>query len=197
MVFLEIERAVQTAGGPAVLRGSSQHLLEVIDGLQRLTTLTILFCVMRDLDAARRRQARTSGCWRPSAMGRRRHATRLQLREPDESLPSRHVREPGATLVAVPETDLSRRRKADHRGARPPAPVVQDLDASERQRLVDFLLDGCHVTISITNDIDRAHQMFTVLNARGKPLARNDILKADLLGGVPPAALPAGDGDLA
>ena len=40
-----------------------------------------------------------------------------------------------------------------------------------------------------TTGIDRAHRIFTVLNARGKPLARNDILKADLLGGVPPAAM--------
>ena len=37
--------------------------------------------------------------------------------------------------------------------------------------------------------IDRAHRMFTVLNATGRPLARNDILKATLLGTVPAAKL--------
>src|SRR5690606_32763410 len=37
--------------------------------------------------------------------------------------------------------------------------------------------------------IDRAHRMFTVLNTAGRQLARNDILKASLLGTVPPASL--------
>jgi hypothetical protein len=41
-----------------------------------------------------------------------------------------------------------------------------------------------------TADIDRAHQIFTILNARGKPLARNDVLKAILLGNVSPKAAP-------
>ena len=40
-------------------------------------------------------------------------------------------------------------------------------------------------------DIDQAHRMFEVLNARGKPLARNDILKAELLGSVPASRAPA------
>jgi len=37
-----------------------------------------------------------------------------------------------------------------------------------------------------TTGIDRAHRMFTVLNTTGKALARNDILKAELLGRVTP-----------
>ncbi len=187
MVFLEIERPSKLRAALPFAR-QQQHLLEVIDGLQRLTTLTILFCVLRDLDAddgvrANERMLAAIGDG-PAAP---RH--RLQLREPDESFLHRHVREPGATWVAAPDTGLSSAAKRivevrDHLRE-----AVRDLDASERQRLVEFLLDGCHVTISITKDIDRAHQMFTVLNARGKPLARNDILKADVLGGVPPAAL--------
>jgi len=45
MLFIEAERASR-------LPFSRQtRVLEVVDGLQRLTTLTILFCVLRDLDA--------------------------------------------------------------------------------------------------------------------------------------------------
>ena len=50
MLFIEAERASR-------LPFSRQtRVLEVVDGLQRLTTLTILFCVLRDLDAKDARQ---------------------------------------------------------------------------------------------------------------------------------------------
>ncbi len=187
MVFLEIERPSKLRAALPFAR-QQQHLLEVIDGLQRLTTLTILFCVLRDLDGVdgvRPNERMLAAIGDGPAAPRH----RLQLREPDEAFLHRHVREPGASWVAAPDTGLSSAAKRivevrDHLRQ-----SVRDFDAGERQRLVEFLLDGCHVTISITKDIDRAHQMFTVLNARGKPLARNDILKADVLGGVPPAAL--------
>ena len=74
--------------------------------------------------------------------------------------------------------------------------ALRDFDAAQRRRLADFLLDQCHVVLVSTTGIDRAHRMFTVLNATGKPLARNDILKADLLGSVPPAAMKRATRDL-
>src|SRR5262249_57214942 len=61
---------------------------------------------------------------------------------------------------------------------------LADLEATDRPRFIDFLLDHCCVASVITDDIDRAHQLFTILNARGKPLGRKDILKAALLGGI-------------
>jgi hypothetical protein len=66
---------------------------------------------------------------------------------------------------------------------------VADLDAAGRRALADFLLDKCHIVLVSATGIDRAHRMFTVLNATGRPLARNDILKAALLGSVPARAL--------
>ena len=43
-------------------------------------------------------------------------------------------------------------------------------DAAERRRLADFLLDRCCVVLVTTTDIDRAHRMFTVLNAQGQAI---------------------------
>ena len=39
----------------------------------------------------------------------------------------------------------------------------------------------------VAPDIDQAHRLFEVLNARGKPLARDDILEANV-GSVPQEA---------
>jgi len=65
--------------------------------------------------------------------------------------------------------------------------ALADYDLAQRRRLIDFLLDHCCVVLVATTGIDRAHRMFTVLNATGKPLARNDVLKAALLGSTPTA----------
>jgi uncharacterized protein DUF1524 len=67
--------------------------------------------------------------------------------------------------------------------------AVADLNSAGRRALTDFLLDKCHIVLVSATGIDRAHRMFTVLNATGRPLARNDILKAALLGSVPAPAL--------
>jgi Protein of unknown function DUF262/Protein of unknown function (DUF1524) len=185
MVFMEVERAPKRLPAlPFSRQPRPARPLDVVDGLQRLTTLTMLFCIIRDLDAAAgiRLNERLL-----AAIGD--GARRVALRGPDEAFFQAHVRAPGATLVAVDDTNLSACAKRITHVRDHLFQSVHDFDADERQRLVDFLLDKCHVSMHVTNDIDRAHQLFTILNARGKPLARNDILKADLLGSVPAVAM--------
>ena len=145
------------------------------------------------LRAARpRRGGRRAG--ERAAAGGHRHPgarARLALREPEESVLS------GAR--APPRRD---RRAAGRRagqslvgGARfyevreHMRQTLAEWDVVQRRQLADFLLDKCHIVLVSATGIDRAHRMFTVLNATGRPLARNDILKASLLGGVPAAAL--------
>jgi hypothetical protein len=182
MLFIEAERASR-------LPFSRQtRVLEVVDGLQRLTTLTILFCVLRDLDAkdAVKPHERLLTAIGTGQGGNAR--PRLFLRETDDVYFRTHVRNAGATSIAPASDNLSPQeaRIAEVRDHLHEA--LRDFDPAQRRRLADFLLDKCHVVVVSTTGIDRAHRIFTVLNARGKPLARNDILKADLLGGVPPAA---------
>jgi hypothetical protein len=65
------------------------------------------------------------------------------------------------------------------------------LDPADRRKLAAYLCDQCHFVVILTRDIDRAHRLFTVLNERGRLLARNDILKAELLKSVSPDRLEA------
>jgi len=183
MLFIEAERASR-------LTFSRQtRTLEVVDGLQRLTTLTILFCVLRDL-AAKDVGKPNERVLAAIGTGQGRNTRqRLSLREADEAFFRAHVRNLGATSVAPVGDNLSPQEARvvevrDHLHE-----ALRDFDPAQRRRLADFLLDKCHVVMVSTTGIDRAHHIFTVLNARGKPLARNDILKADLLGGVPPTAM--------
>jgi len=182
--MLFIERTRPRSLLSALARARSERVLEIVDGFQRLTSLTILFCALRDLDAA---QARPANARLEAAIGTG-VTRRLALRPAEASFFEQYVRAPGATRIEPKATNLA------------PAEVrliwvrdrfaaeLADMDAAERTILVDFLLDRCCVASVVTNDLDRAHQLFTILNARGKPLARKDILKATLLGGVPAEA---------
>lgn len=184
MLFVERERPTSRL---KPWQRASVRTLEVVDGLQRLTTLTILLCVLRDLDAdgtnARLHAAIGGGTGanlRP----------RLSIGEPDEAFFLEYVRAPGATRLEPAPGDLSpaRRRIRDVRDHL--ATTLAGYDAADRRKLTDFVLDRCCVVAMVATDIDQAHRLFEVLNARGKPLARNDILKAELLGGVPEEARP-------
>jgi Protein of unknown function DUF262/Protein of unknown function (DUF1524) len=158
---------------------------EVVDGLQRLTTLTILFCVLRDLDA----EAGEPGNERLLAAIGADARVRLALREREEAFFQAHVRRRGATAGAGPEGGLAPAEERILEVRRHMRDALADLEAAGRRGLAEFLLDKCHIVLVSATGIDRAHRMFTVLNATGRPLARNDILKASLLGSVPAPAV--------
>jgi hypothetical protein len=183
MLFIERgQRPIsRIAGWP---RSRPSRFLDVVDGFQRLTTLTILFCVIRDMDALEKQPAHARVAAAIANEGSSaRH--RLLLSGPEEAFFHAYVRAPRATHLAPDEGKLSpaETRILEARGH--VVAALKGYDAAERRRLADFLLDRCRLVFVATTDIDSAHQIFTVLNATGKPLARNDILKADLLGSVP------------
>ena len=161
------------------------RVLEVVDGFQRLTTLTILFCVLRDFDDD---DAQPSNPRVLAAIGTGQGTSarhRLSVGGPDEAFFVAHVRAPGAIRVEPSSAGRSAAEERilkvrDHFVA-----ALMDYEPADRRKLAEFVLDQCCVVQVTATDIDQAHRMFEVLNARGKPLARNDILKADLLGSVP------------
>jgi hypothetical protein len=187
MLFIELERTTSRLASLPFSRQPS--VLDVVDGLQRLTTLTILFCVIRDLaqDNGARPNERLLAAIGTGRRGAAAH--RLTLGDSDQAFFHAHVRKPGATRVepanaALPAAHARIIEVRDHF-----VQAVRDLEPDQRQRLAEFLLDRCHVVVVATTGIDRAHRMFTVLNDSGKALDCHDILKADLLADVAPPAM--------
>jgi Protein of unknown function (DUF1524) len=62
---------------------------------------------------------------------------------------------------------------------------LKALDPDRRDQLVAFLMQRCFLVVIAVANVDMAHRIFTVLNARGLDLTPADILKADLLDRVP------------
>lgn len=166
----------------------SSREFDVVDGQQRLATLMTLFAVLRDFDAepksaiAKRAQSMITA--RRGGRFRRTERFRLHLASRDRGTFEESVLQPGSTMVpAEPlmgspsEEQIIAVRDYFRR-------VLAELGPLARRKLFEFVADHCYVVVIVSHDIDRAHRTFVVLNGRGRPLQRNDILKADLLKGM-------------
>jgi hypothetical protein len=183
MLLIDSDRAALLRDGWP-LNGTARTF-EVVDGLQRLTTLTILFCVLRDLDAEERATSYPGLAAAIRAGTGASAISRLALRGTDEKFFQAYVRSAGASRT-MPDSDrLSAAEERILEVREHYLSALLDFDAGQRRRLAEFLLEHCAVVLVATVGIDRAHRMFMVLNETGKPLARNDILKAELLGSIP------------
>ena len=181
-------------GGTVVARDREPpRVFEIVDGQQRIVTLTILASCLRDLEQAARSDTRERlGALIAAPLPKARGAEaqfRVDLRGPAQSFFARHVQEPGATrrpggaeAVRTEEKDIVAVR--DLFMAR-----LAGFSEAERQALAHYLCRLTHVVVILARDIDRAHRMFTVLNERGRPLQRNDILKAEVVRDMAPEEL--------
>ncbi len=166
---------------------------DIVDGQQRMITLLTLFAVLRDLEDRDRNtiKRRVQGMFTAKQGSRffRTERLRLMIASRERAFFERNIVLPGATLqtsIVNEPTPAEQSLMSVRDGL---FSALQELDEETRQSLFQYICDACHVVIIVSQDIDRAHRIFTVLNERGKRLQRNDILKADVLSRLPQAAI--------
>ncbi len=157
--------------------------LEIVDGQQRLVTLTILLACLRDLeDDAQRRATLHALICRGANAGE----PILRLRTDESGFFLRHVQEVGATLrPAAEHQNDETRRNIEAVRAWLKAELLKLTDA-DRQILARFIANHCLVAVVTARSREQSYRIFTRVNQRGKPLRRSDILKAAIIGAVPP-----------
>jgi len=185
ILLLDIEGGGLPGDGPAM----PPRLFDIVDGQQRLATITLMCAVLRDLEddpASEIAQLMNRHIATAPRGGSERF--RLTLRAPHQEFFNVYVQQPGACGV-MPEEDLAGETEQLLLDVREHfLEELSNLDDEARARLGRYLVERCHVIVMLTRDIDRAHRMFIVLNGRGKPLGRQDILKAEVLRDVPEEA---------
>lgn len=168
--------------------GGAPRVYEIIDGQQRLVTLTILVCALRDLDEADGADilAEVEPLVRTAAesVSGSRGSYRLELRgRQQEFMQSCVLVEGGSSeMPSLEGLGEAERRILDIREH-----FISELSGytrTQRLELARYIKQACYFVVMLTRDIDRAHRMFVVLNGRGKPLSRHDILKAEILNKV-------------
>lgn len=172
--------------GTIVLDQSNPPAAQIVDGQQRLTTLTILFAVLRELLPRKQAEQLISHIWRTSAWGHVR-APRLSLRgQADTRFFRTYIQEAGglAKLQHTDSADLPDSQQRLAAVARYFLEQIEPLTPAERQRLMRFALTRCLLIVVATPSRDSSFTIFTVLNKRGLDLSTVDILKADILGEI-------------
>lgn len=170
-------------GSIVLIKNDREPKASVVDGQQRLSTLTMLFAVLRAVmpDAA---DDITDFLYKKGkvSLGEK-NEYRLIAREEDAEFFRANIQEPGgiAQLVAsADKLDDSRLRFRENA-----ALLLEKAKALSPKDLTDlwrFLANDCSLVVISTPDLEAAYRIFSVLNNRGLDLAPIDIIKAEVLG---------------
>ncbi|WP_068276442.1 DUF262 domain-containing protein [Aldersonia kunmingensis] len=183
-------------GSIVLVKAGSDPRAEVIDGQQRLTTLSILFAVLRDLTENQQLAAELAKVVvEPGEILAGTQAKpRLTLRKRDAKFFAERVQTEGATegLVALDDAHLKTdAQKAIRDNTAALRERVGAWPDDQRQRLAAMLGTRTFLVVVSTPDLNSAHRIFSVMNARGLDLTPSDIFKSKVIGNV--AELDAGD----
>ncbi|MEZ5907945.1 MAG: DUF262 domain-containing protein [Hyphomicrobiaceae bacterium] len=172
-------------GSVVLIKEPDNPLSDIVDGQQRLTTLTILLAVLRDLASRDETENLHAFIWdRGNPYKGSTAHYRLNLRERDADFFRTHVQENGAT-VRPPERDDdltdAQRRIIENRDLL--REYLGRLSDGDRTLLAKFVLQSCSLVVVGAVDQEAAVRIFSILNNRGLNLSPTDILKAQIIRG--------------
>ncbi|WP_250031259.1 DUF262 domain-containing protein [Paractinoplanes maris] len=180
--------------GSVVLVKETQHrAAEVIDGQQRLTTLTILLAVLRDLaDDAEVRSDLGQMISEPGNKVRNLlPRPRLELRKRDQPFFLQHIQRTGGVtelLDLKPSAAKNEAQAAIRENAVALHKRFSAWSAERRDKLMLMLSDRTYLVVVSTPNLASAHRIFSVMNARGLDLSPTDIFKSTIIGNLPAAS---------
>ncbi len=160
---------------------------EVIDGQQRLTTLTILLAILRDLtENSELALELEKMIQEPGAIiTNLRARPRLSLRDRDASFFEVRIQTPQSItglLAALPDALENDAQRAVQNNTKALHAVLSAWSEERRLALTRMLGERTIVVIVSTPDQTSAHRIFSVMNARGLDLSPADIFKAQVIG---------------
>lgn len=178
--------------GSLVLVEQDDGHYDVIDGQQRLTTLTVLFSVLRDLSSGKFADELGDLVLEPgSELAEIPARPRLSLREQEKDFFAKFVLQPGSipTLIGLSDNTAS---TEPQRAIRDNAAALQaalgELDESSRKALATLVSTRTYLVVVSTPDLNSAYRIFSVMNARGLDLSPTDIFKSRIIGALPPGS---------
>ena len=174
-------------GSIVIIKSTSKSQAEVVDGQQRLTTLTVLLCVLRELSTSEMKEEVDSYV---RQKGMKSKGTtdifRITLRELDEQFFRNKIQVPGKLQRFLKEGTTKRTdsRQRMFENAELLWKNLSKLDNDERDRIVEFIIRRCFLVIVSASDQNSAYRIFKVMNDRGLDLSPTDILKAEIIGAM-------------
>lgn len=177
-------------GSIVLIKNDRDPKAMVVDGQQRLTTLTMLFGALRAAwEAASYPQGIKSVTpflyEEGDEMLGKATGYRFTAREEDTVFFRQYIQEPGGIEKLVLNTDkLEDSRLRYRENATLLLNSAKALSPDDRNALWKFLANDCSLVVISTPDLEAAYRIFSVLNNRGLDLAPIDIIKAEVLGSI-------------
>ncbi|MBE2917206.1 GmrSD restriction endonuclease domain-containing protein [Anoxybacillus flavithermus] len=148
---------------------------EVVDGQQRLTTLNIIFAVIKQLithpssveDIQKRIMPVNPYTDEPEQ-------PRLIVRKQDQAFFQKYILM-GEDISSAQE--MSETQAKFYGNMLEIKQVVSEFSEVELRRLVNYILEHVYVVFVVTDNFTSAYRLFNVLNARGMSLSNGDLLK--------------------
>ncbi|MBF4625370.1 DUF262 domain-containing protein [Clavibacter sp. VKM Ac-2872] len=176
-------------GSVVLVKDVANPRSEVIDGQQRLTTLTLLISVLRDLVTNQSLRGDIHKFIEEPAVewDDKAASPRLELRPRDAQFFREYVQVDGATetLAGISDnlavTDSQRSLRDNARALRT---ELATWTQEGLQLLYKMMAKRTFVVAVITPDLNSAYRIFSVMNARGLPLSPPDIFKSQVIGAI-------------
>lgn len=177
-------------GSIVLIKGEGNPYSEVIDGQQRLTTLTILLAAIASFLEGEDRQTLCKYIMEPgNKYEELQPKPRLALRERDRGFFSNYVQDlKFGDLLALSQQSL--KNESQNNIQKNSKLILERIGkhfsngCDKLQGFVGFLLQRCFLVAVSTPNQQSAFRVFSVMNSRGLDLQSTDIIKADLIGGI-------------
>lgn len=178
-------------GSMVLIKQEREAPSEVIDGQQRLTTLTILLAVITDaLTGDMRDDCKVYLREKGNAIQGIPAKPRLILREADQPFFEEYIQSLNLNQMlqldpAQLKSESQQRIWHNCKTLRERLQTSFQGDAQKIAQFANFLVTRCYLVVVSTPNQPSAYRVFSIMNSRGLDLLPTDIIKADLIANVP------------
>lgn len=177
-------------GSIVLIKEDDKPKADVIDGQQRLTTLTILIALIANMLTGKRRESCVKYLMQPGdEIEGLEDCPRLHLREQDQAFFEKHIQ--NINFDDLLKIDVETLQSESQRHIVLNSKVMQEKliqelgsDENEITKFAKFVVSRCFLVAVSSSNKKTAFRVFSVMNNRGLELLPIDVIKADVVGKI-------------